>query len=73
MVTAYSLLPDEFPGAEPVRCFMECRSCGVCGSVGEDGLDGAEWAASHLERHPDHLAYREHTTRPYRFQPGETS
>ncbi|UED87426.1 hypothetical protein [Streptomyces profundus] len=49
---------------------MECVACGFFGPKGQDAEDGAEWAGQHLALHPDHLAYREHVTRTYRFEAG---
>ncbi|UED85123.1 hypothetical protein [Streptomyces profundus] len=52
---------------------MACVACGFFGPKGQDVEDGAEWAVQHLALHPDHLAYREHITRAYRFEAGAAS
>ncbi|WP_455711308.1 DUF7848 domain-containing protein [Streptomyces bacillaris] len=58
---------------EATSFVMECVTCGFFGPRGQDAEDGAEWAAQHRALHPDHLAYREHMTRAYRFEAGDVA
>ncbi|UED84087.1 hypothetical protein [Streptomyces profundus] len=58
---------------QPTLFVMECVACGFFGPKGQDVADGAEWAGQHLALHPEHLAYREHITRAYRFEAGAAS
>ncbi|MET9295307.1 hypothetical protein [Streptomyces sp. NPDC003077] len=66
----HTLRPDETENADPVLCTMECKGCGETSEGAEYSEDGTQWAAVHLKAHPGHLTYREHITRPYRFEPG---
>ncbi|UED86324.1 hypothetical protein [Streptomyces profundus] len=67
----YILKPDQAADAEPTRFVMQCVACEFFGPKGEDAEDGTEWATEHLKQRPDHLVYREHITRTYRFEAGE--
>lgn len=67
----HTLRPDtERPDADPILFAMECKGCGDNSDGSESAEDGTEWAADHLKANPGHLTYREHITRPYRFEPG---
>ncbi|MDT3396379.1 hypothetical protein RKE29_06950 [Streptomyces sp. B1866] len=66
----FTIGPDQRPDAEPVRFAMECAACGSTGPRSEDADAGTAWAVAHLRANPEHLAYREHVTRPYRFEAG---
>jgi hypothetical protein len=50
---------------------MKCKTCGETSEKAEEFEDGMAWAVQHLKANPGHLEYREHITRPYRFEPGE--
>ena len=67
---AYTIRPDQRPEAEPITATMECLRCGIVGPTSQDFADGTAWATHHLKANPGHVAYREHLTRPYRFEPG---
>jgi hypothetical protein len=64
----YTLQPDE---AGPIMFEMQCTACKESGPTAEQCEAGTAWAAQHVKANPDHLDYREHITRPYRFEPGE--
>ncbi len=66
----HTLRPDESADAEPWTFAMQCRTCGVTGPTYQDPEHGTGWAARHLKVNPGHNSYREHITRPYRFEPG---
>jgi hypothetical protein len=66
----HTLTGDTSPDADPWLYAMECKGCGESSDGAEDATDGTEWAAGHLKANPGHLTYREHITRPYRFEPG---
>lgn len=66
----YTLRPDRTPEADPVLFAIECKGCGQSSDGAENPEDGTEWAAEHLKANPGHLTYREHITRPYRFEAG---
>lgn len=64
------ITPDRRPEAEPVTSAMRCKTCGGTSEKAEEFADGTAWAVKHLKANPDHLEYREHITRPYRFEAG---
>ncbi len=66
----YKITPDLCPGAEPITSAMRCKTCGETSEKAEEFEDGTGWAVKHLKANPDHLEYREHITRPYRFEAG---
>ncbi|MEV0119966.1 hypothetical protein AB0I16_00205 [Streptomyces sp. NPDC050703] len=66
----YTLCPDTAEESEPIVFGMECKNCGDSSDGSEDPANGTEWAADHLKANPEHLTYREHITRSYRFEPG---
>ncbi|MEV0639428.1 hypothetical protein AB0I77_31740 [Streptomyces sp. NPDC050619] len=68
----YTISPDQRPEAEPITAAMQCKACGEISEKAEDEefADGTAWAVQHLKANPGHLEYREHITRPYRFEPG---
>ncbi|MFY1676576.1 MULTISPECIES: hypothetical protein [unclassified Streptomyces] len=66
----YTIGPDLRPEAEPTTSAMRCMTCGETSGRAEESDDGTAWAVKHLKANPDHLEYREHITRPYRFEPG---
>lgn len=66
----YTIRPDLRPEAEPITSAMQCTTCNERGPKSEAFEDGTVWAAQHLKANPDHLEYREHITRSYRFEAG---
>ncbi|GFH34033.1 DUF7848 domain-containing protein [Streptomyces pacificus] len=66
----FKIGPDLRPEAEPITSEMRCTTCGESSGKAEEFEGGTAWAVKHLKAHPDHLEYREHITRPYRFEPG---
>lgn len=66
----YAISPDQRPEAEPVTAAMQCKACGEASEETEEFADGTAWAVRHLKTNPGHLEYREHITRPYRFEAG---
>ena len=67
----YTIRPDFRPDAEPITSAMQCAKCDESGPQTEESEDGTAWAARHLKANPEHLDYREHVIRPYRFEAGE--
>jgi hypothetical protein len=66
----HTIRPDTTADAEPITFTMQCAACGTIGPTHEDADQGADWAIRHLKANPEHLAYREHITRPYRTESG---
>lgn len=66
----FTIRPDLRPEAEPITSTMQCTTCHETGPRSETFEEGTSWAAHHLKANPDHLEYREHITRPYRFEAG---
>lgn len=66
----YKFGPDLQPAAEPITTAMQCKACGLTGGTAEEPADGSAWAVGHLKANLDHLEYREHIRRPYRFEAG---
>lgn len=66
----HTLRPDRHADAEPFTFTMQCAACEETGPTSTDAEDGTAWAAQHLKAKPQHLVYREHITRPYRFESG---
>jgi hypothetical protein len=66
----HTFVPDESPDAEPITYVMQCLACGRFGPRSEYTDDGTAWVVQHLKDNAGHLAYREHITRPYRFEAG---
>ncbi len=51
---------------EVLTVHLTARTSGPALPRGEDSV---AWTVTHLKASPDHLDYREHITRPYRFEP----
>lgn len=66
----FALTRDEEPDAEPHAYAMQCAVCSESGPWSEDATRAHDWPPAHLRSHPQHLAYREYVTRPYRAVPG---
>lgn len=67
----FTIHPDVEPDAEPWSYAMQCAVCDESSPAGEDVIDTQQWAAEHLKDNPEHYTYREHVSRPYRFEPGQ--
>jgi hypothetical protein len=67
----YTIRSDKRPAAPPITFEMKCATCNASSPATEKPEGGTQWAAEHFKANPDHVEYREHITRPYRFEPGE--
>ncbi|MGY0056636.1 DUF7848 domain-containing protein [Streptomyces sp. LZ34] len=66
----YTIRPDLRPEAEPITSAMQCKACDETSEKTEEFEVGTAWAVQPLKANPDHQEYREHITRPYRFEAG---
>ncbi|MGW0709989.1 DUF7848 domain-containing protein [Streptomyces sp. NPDC002643] len=64
----HTLKPD---ATEPTLFALRCKGCGESSDGSEKAEEGSAWAEEHLKANPGHLAYQEHITRSYRFEPGK--
>ncbi|WP_052849271.1 hypothetical protein [Streptomyces avicenniae] len=58
------------PESGPFGFSMECVVCDQYGPEEESSESALGWVFAHLRANPEHHAYRERITRPYRAVPG---